>query len=316
MVRETKAREDALRLMAQTSGSQFFLQSNSTSKVCLFFHGFTALPEQFVPIGEAFYKAGYNVLIPLLPGHGLAGNWGGDNPPPLPEKPEIYQEFGIYWLQQAQALGEKVIVGGLSGGSTLAAWLALERAVQINRALLFSPYLSNSNKLVDLIVEIFNIYFEWKTDPGVVSFGYDGFVMPALRVFLDMGRDILELAKTRYAAPMFIISSESDRAVGSEEHKNLFEKISKHQPKSWHYSFRRELDIQHNMMTLAEGNKHVGLVISIAKAYVESDLTWDEVKEIAHIIRKGYSFYPVVKELNLSQRVSPDLATLIEMMIT
>ena len=314
LVRETKAREDALPLRDETCSSRFFLYSNPTDKVCLFFHGFTATPEQFVPIGEAFFKAGYNVLIPLLPGHGIAGNWDGDNPPPLPEEQEVYQQFGIYWLQQAQALGRKVVVGGLSGGSTLAAWLSLERAVQIYRALLFAPYLSGSNKVVDLFVRVFNIYFEWKTAPGVAHFGYDGFLMPSLRVFLDMGRDIFERAETSYAAPMLIVSSESDRAVGDEEHKALFKTLLPQQPKCWYHRFDQTLNIQHNMMTKAEGNEYADLVIAVAKAYVESDLTWGEVEEMRDRLQQGDSFHRVVNELNLSQRVSPDLSTVMPLL--
>lgn len=112
-VQETWERETTLPVMNENCLSRFLLQPSPSSKVCLFFHGFTATPEQFLPIGSAFFEAGYNVLIPLLPGHGQAGNWNRDRPPPLPEEQETYQQFGLYWLQQAQALGKQVIVGGL-----------------------------------------------------------------------------------------------------------------------------------------------------------------------------------------------------------
>ncbi len=299
-----------LPLRDETCRSRFFLQPSPSDKVCLFFHGFTAIPEQFVPIGEAFFKAGYNVLIPLLPGHGIAGNWDRDNPPPLPEDRHSYEQFGLHWLQLAQSFGKKVIVGGLSGGSTLATWLALERPEQIYRTLVFAPYLSGSNKVVDLFVRIFNIYFEWKTKPGLAHYGYDGFLMPALRVFLDMGADVLERAEKSLAAPMLIVSSESDRAVGNDDHEDLFKAVLKFQPKSWYHCFDRVLHIAHNMMTKAEGNDYQNLLIAIAKAYVESDLTWAEVQEIGDRMRQGYSFNTVVNELHLSQRVSPDLSTM------
>lgn len=309
IVRHTRAREDALVLMNESCRSRFFFHPGSP-KVCLFFHGFTATPEQFVPIGEAFFKAGYNVLIPLLPGHGQAGNWNADYPPPLPENQQIYQQFGLQWLQKAQALG-KVIVGGLSGGSTLAAWLALECPQQIDRTLVFAPYLSSSNKLVDLFVQILDIYFEWRTEPGKAHFGYDGFLMPALEVFLDMGRDVLERAKNSVAAPMFIVSSESDRAVGNREHQALFKAVLKHQPKSWYHCFERFLNIPHNMMTVAEGNDYQNLLITIAKAYVESNLTWAEVEEIGYRMAQDKTFNTVISELNLTGRVSPDMLTMI-----
>ena len=314
IAQETEARELALRLMDSTCRSRFFFQPNP-SPTCLFFHGFTAVPYQFVPLGEAFFRAGYNVLIPLLPGHGLAGNWDGHNPPPLPEDRQIYEQFGLQWLQLAQDLGEKVIVGGLSGGSTLAVWLALERPQQIDRTLVFAPYLSDSNKLVDLFVRVFNIYFEWKTKPGRAHFGYPGFLMPSLRLFLDMGADILERADRSPSAPMFIVSSESDRAVGNKEHEALFEAVRKFQPRSWYHRLARSLDIPHTMMTRAEGDNYIELLIAIAKAYVESDLTWAEAEEICSQMQQGKTFNNVVNELNLNQRVSADLPTLCTLVI-
>ncbi len=310
IVQETWERETTLPVMNENCLSRFLLQPNPSSKVCLFFHGFTATPEQFFPIGSAFFEAGYNVLIPLLPGHGQAGDWNRDRPPPLPEDQETYQQFGLYWLQQAQALGKQVIVGGLSGGSTLAAWLALECPDDIYRTLVFAPYLSSSNKLVDLVVRILDIYFEWKTAPGKAHFGYDGFLMPSLEVFLDMGQDVLKRAENEVTAPMFIVSSESDRAVGNKEHQALFEAVVKYQPKSWYHRFERSLNIPHNMMTKAEGNDYQNLLITIAKAYVESNLTWAEIEEIGYHMAQGKTFNTVVTELHLSERVSPDMLTM------
>ncbi|WP_439566462.1 alpha/beta hydrolase [Gloeocapsopsis crepidinum] len=316
LVRETRTREKALPLMNDNCRSRFLLQAQRTDKVGSFFHGFTATPEQFFPIAEAFFQAGYNVVVPLLPGHGLAGNWDSDNPPPLPEEQHIYQRFGLYWLEQVQALGKQVVIGGLSGGSTLAAWLALECPESIHRALLFAPYLSNSNLLVDFIVKIMPIYFQWRTEEGAISYGYDGFVMPALRVFMDMGQDLLERAKNSIAAaPCFVISSERDRAVDDNENQDLYESLVKLQPKCWYYSFDKVFDIPHNMMTKAEGNDYQDLVFAVAKAYVGSDVTWQEVEEITYqMLFQGKTFDAVVQERNFTQRVCPDLQTLISLL--
>lgn len=311
IVNQTRAREAALPLMPNTGGSQFLLQPEFSDKVCVFFHGFTATPEQFMTIGEAFFAAGYNVLIPLLPGHGIAGNWDRDNPPPLPEDRQVYQDFGLYWLEIAQYLGKEVVIGGLSGGSTLAAWLALKCPDKIHRSLLFAPYLAGSNTLVDLFVRIFDIYFEWRTAPGAVSFGYGGFEMPALRVFLDMGADILAEAKqANRAAPMLIVSSDRDRAVDDQEHKELFESVIKYQPHSWYYCFDKVLNVPHNMMTEAEGNKYVDLLIAIAKAYAQSNITWMELEAIRDMMQQGYSYNRAIEQLHLQERVSPDLSTM------
>ncbi|WP_017720524.1 alpha/beta hydrolase [Kamptonema formosum] len=311
IIQETEAREDARHLMDETCPSRFFLHPSPTNKVCLFFHGFTATPEQFVPLGEAFFNAGCNVLIPLQPGHGIAGSWDGNNPPPLPEDPQIYQDFALEWLEIARQMGKKVVTGGLSSGGTLAAWLALERPEEISQALLFAPYLSGSNKWVDWFVRLFNIYFEWKTQLGRVRFGYKGFRMRALRIFLDMGERVLKRAKKSFAAPMLIVSSDSDAAVGKEDHEALFEAALKFQPKTWYHCFERGLDIPHTMMTKAEGNSCIDLLIALAKAYVGSDLTWAEVEGIGERMREGYSFETAVKTLHLSQRVSRELPAIV-----
>lgn len=314
IAREVRATESKLPLIPETNGSQFLIRSGS-EKVCLFFHGFTAVPEQFAIIGRAFYQAGYHVLIPLLPGHGIAGEWNRDNPPPLPEDPQIYQEFGLHWLEIARSAGKEIAIGGLSGGSTLAAWLALAYPDRISKALVFAPYLSGSNKVVDLFVRIFNIYFEWWQDPQVVSFGYDGFAMPALRVFLDMGTEVLEKARTQKTAPMLIVSSESDRAVGNREHEKLFNATVQLQPKSWYVCFDDVWDIPHNMMTQAEGNEHVDLLISLALAYANSDTTWTEMVTLSDRLKQD-DLQTAIARLGLYGRVAPAMATMMGLIDT
>lgn len=316
LMKKTRAREEALGLRDDTCRSRFLLQPAPTAKVIVFFHGFTAAPAQFDAIGEAFFQAGYNVLIPLLPGHGQAGDWNEDNPPPLPENPQIYQEFGQNWLTNALSLGDCVLLGGLSGGSTLAAWLALEQPELIDRGLLFAPYLSGTNALVDWVVERMNVYFEWKTKPGTVSFGYGGFRMPALRVFLDLGQQILDRAQVQPAAPLLIVSSADDQAVDSKEHQQLFESALKWQPNCWYHCFDRKLAIPHNMMTQAEGNQHADLPIAIAKTYADSNLTWNEIIALSQRWQQGEALEAIVTQLNatqlnVSQSLPPDLPSLL-----
>ncbi len=310
---KTKLQEDRLPLRNEGCRSQFLLQSAPTQKVCLFFHGFTAAPYQFLPMGRMFYQAGYNVIIPRLPGHGVAGDWNGQNPPPLPTDAETYKQFALSWLQQAQNFGDQVVVGGLSGGGTMAAWLALEQPTQIDRALLFAAYLSSSNKVIDLFVKIFNGYFKWQSDQPGDPIGYEGFVFPQLRVFLDLGNEVLDRSKTATSPPMFVISTEADRAVSNSDHETLFENLLLRQPETWYYSFDRALNIPHTMMTKAEGNKWEDLLNVIAKAFVQSDLAWADIEEIAYRMTEGKTCEQAVAELNLTRKASPDLPAFMTM---
>ena len=112
---------------------------------------------------------------------------------------------------------------------------------------------------------------------------------------------------------MFIISSERDRVTSKHDQQALFEAVLKHQPKSWYHCFDKVLDIHHRMMTKVEGNDYQNLVIALAKAYVESDLTWAEVIEIGYHMLQGKTCDAVVTELNLNQQVSPNMPVMMTM---
>lgn len=314
VIEQAKNLEKTLPIKNQACASKFFFHPNSTEKVCLFFHGFTAGSYQFEPLGKALYEAGYNVLIPLQPGHGVAGEFNGDNPPPLPLECEVYQKYAVSWLQIAQKLGNQIIIGGLSSGGTLAAWLALEYYQEIEKTILFSPYLSSKNAIVDFAVEVLPIYFEWlnKDNPG--NFGYNGFRFPALRLFLDMGQEIIERVKNNPSSPIFIVTSESDTVIDRSELNSLFNLVVEKQPKSWYFCFDKLFDIPHTMMTKLEGNSYVGLLNTVAKAYLESDVSWNQVLEIGSRILQGENFYNAVNELGLMKKVSPDLSVMLSVM--
>jgi carboxylesterase len=308
-----KFEEDRLPVRNDQCRSLFFLQPKPTDKVLLFFHGFTAATYQFVPMAQMFYRAGYNVVIPRMPGHGQAGNWNRNSPPPLPTDPEPYKKFALQWLRQAQGLGDRVTVGGLSAGGTLAGWLAQERPQDIDRALLFAPYLSSSSRVIDLFVRYFNDYAEWETDPNQPNIGYTGFMVQNLRVFLTLGKEVLQRANGGASSPMFIVSTEADIAVRNSDHRDLFERLSVKQPKTWYYTFDRALNIPHTMMTQAEGNKWENLLNVMAKAYVQSDLTWAEIEEIGYRMTQGKTCNQAVAELGLTSKAAPDLPAFMTM---
>lgn len=314
IIQELKTKEDALPLKNEACRSKFFFQPHPTEKVCLFFHGFTAGPYQFQPLGKALHAAGYNVIIPLMPGHGHAGKWDRDNPPPLPTKPDAYHAFALHWLEVAKTVGKQVIIGGLSAGGTLAAWLSLERPQDIEKTLLFAPFLSSSNPLVDFIVEVLPIYFEWLNKDMPANFGYDGFYMPALDVFLDMGQDVCQRIKKSRAVPMLIMSSEVDGVIDHKDEQHLFQALLQQQPQSWCHCFDKALKIPHTMMTKAEGNRYESLLITLIKAYLESNITWDELLEIGYQILQGKNFNAAVKTLNWTRRISPDVSILLSIM--
>jgi pimeloyl-ACP methyl ester carboxylesterase len=211
--------------------------------------------------------------------------------------------------------GKTIAIGGLSGGGTLAAWLAQDQPTLISKTLLFAPYLSGSNLVLDMFTRMTKGYQGWIIPPGVTPPGYPGFMVPALRVFLEMGKQVLDRSTTaKTTASMFVISSESDRAVNNMDHRVLFERTLAHQPRTWYLGFDRVQDIPHTMMTQAEGNVHEQLLVQLAKAYIEADLTWAELRLIALRMGKGESCAAAVKVLGLEGRGAPGLPTVMTML--
>ncbi|MBD2459779.1 alpha/beta fold hydrolase [Oscillatoria sp. FACHB-1407] len=289
LIQQIHENESVLPLRNEACRSRFYLHPHETSKVFLFLHGFTAAPYQFDPIGQAFFEAGYNVLVPLQPGHGQAGEWNRHNPPPLPTDIDTYQWFLLDWLEIAQSLGQQVIVGGLSTGGTLAAWLALNHPQQIDRALLFTPFLASRYRLFDWLIHWLPIYFEWFNKNASGNFGYKGFYVPALRIFLQLAQDVVKQANTKTSAPVLMVCSEGDRAVNQAKQQALFQSVVARQPKCWYYCFDDSLHIEHRMMTKLEDNDYEDLVITLARAYVESDLTWTQFQQIARQVAQANS---------------------------
>ena len=64
------------------------------------------------------------------------------------------------------------------------------------------------------------------------------------------------------------------------------------------------------MMTVAEGNENLNLLITLSLAYVKSDLTWAEITEICDRIVKGSPFDTIINQLHLRQSVAPELFTI------
>jgi pimeloyl-ACP methyl ester carboxylesterase len=313
-VAEVSAQEAALPLRNDRCRSRFWLHGEPTAKVFIFLHGLTAAPYQFETLGDRLYAAGYNVVVPLLPGHGQAGDWGADNPPPLPEDMAVYQDFVLLWLDRARALGQEIIVGGLSAGGALAAWAAIAHSDKVAQGLLFAPYLSNASVVVDLISNSSQGYFAWQDGVDAAQrTGYAGFRFPALKIFPELGRRLRTQAATQPTAPLLIVSTETDQAVDNADHRELFEASRTQQPRSWYHCFPIALDIPHAMMAPEEGNQWTATLNTMVLAYTESQLTWAEVEEIAYRMAQGKVYPQVVAELGVADRCGPNLPAFITM---
>lgn len=146
-----------------------FYPANSAGKftrrgMVMFFHGFSACPQQYFKIAELLSDKGFDVFLPLSPGHGRSPD-AEDNDflDDLPSKktsqrPYVharYAEFVKTMNKIAAASSGIRVIAGLSGGGGLAATAALwgqdDYDTLWDRALLYAPYFKNPGPTQGLV---------------------------------------------------------------------------------------------------------------------------------------------------------------------
>lgn len=164
---------------------------NRTEKVIVFFHGYSSSPRQFRPLGERFFQLGYNVLIPLLPHHGMADR-RLENLSIL--RAEELRACADTSVDIATGLGDKIYVGGLSAGGVMAAWIAQNRK-EASRVVLIAPALvlgRGAGKFLDRIAVFLIAWLPdipkdlFSSDPDAPPYAYPGFSAKALGQLLKM----------------------------------------------------------------------------------------------------------------------------------
>lgn len=100
------------------------------------FHGLSNCPQQFAELADQLYAAGYNVLLPRLPRHGLERL--ADDLAWLTTEEMVASAHKV--VDILTGLGEDVTVMGLSAGGALAVWCAQNRT-DVDRIVAISPAL-------------------------------------------------------------------------------------------------------------------------------------------------------------------------------
>jgi alpha-beta hydrolase superfamily lysophospholipase len=146
-VEQLEADQEQVRQVAVTSPllkegnhPSLLLHEGVTADAIVLVHGLTDSPYYMEAIGRRFFKAGLNVVLPLLPAHGLRD----------PDKAMEDSRLSKKWRQEvdrateiAHLLGERVSIGGLSTGGALSVNQALRRPGKIDGGLfLFSAALN------------------------------------------------------------------------------------------------------------------------------------------------------------------------------
>jgi pimeloyl-ACP methyl ester carboxylesterase len=136
---EARRQQEALTAWHAPTARPVLLEHGRRTPVAVaWLHGYTNCPRQFETLGRRCHERGWNVWIPLAPHHGLADRMSDATS--LLTAPEL-EDWGNRAVEVAHGLGERVVVGGLSMGGTVAAALGLHKP-DISLALPIAPLLS------------------------------------------------------------------------------------------------------------------------------------------------------------------------------
>jgi carboxylesterase len=126
---------------------------HATARAVVLLHGFTNSPRQFDSLADIFYRDGDNVYVPRLPRH---AERGGDASALAGITAEALRDAADGAVDIAHGLGDSVIVVGLSGGGTMAVWIAQYRA-DVRRAVIVAPLMGVSHVPLALEVPILSL---------------------------------------------------------------------------------------------------------------------------------------------------------------
>lgn len=204
--------------------SRVYDQGERSATAVVLLHGFTNCPAQWDAVAQAYVDAGYSVVVPRLPGHGEQDRL---SPALSAIGPDDLVDTGDLAVDIAAGLGEDVWVVGLSGGGTLAGWLASERD-EISTAVLIAPLVAPKvlpefavgpvSRLGRVIPDI-SIWWDSELQDQLATppYAYPRFTVRSLGAFLAVGRATQHTEPRRETSleRLVVVTNENDDAVSN-----------------------------------------------------------------------------------------------------
>lgn len=195
------------------NGPRIYVQPAPTPHVIVLAHGLSDSPYYMTAIAEAFYAIGANVVLPLMPAHGLK------------DPDQAMEDFKLEskWREEidiatkiASMMGSLISLGGFSSGGALCYNKILRDSDMITGGLfLFAAAID-----VKLISELGQLRFvsaiAKRTDGKIKAYGMDPYKYPKLPLFaaLELGQIINQNEKLsedlRITQPVFVAHAIDD----------------------------------------------------------------------------------------------------------
>ena len=228
---QVRAREAAMDELNPVCLSKLLTHGQKTEHTIILMHGMTNCPEQFRELAPLFYERGYNVLIPRIPGNGLADP---DTSALKDVTAEQLCDCCTDMVDMARGLGEHVTFLGISVGGTMAAWVAQHRA-DVALAVPIAPLFSLGRNMgvwmsrlaMYVLLVLPNLMTQWiRPFAGAMGHNYHGFATRGLAQSMRLGFSVYDAARTTKPAAqsIVVITNAADPAVNNAITQKLVER--------------------------------------------------------------------------------------------
>jgi uncharacterized membrane protein HdeD (DUF308 family) len=253
-----------------------------TTRVAVLIHGLTNCPAQYVQFAPLLFARGYNVLTPRMPHNGLVDRNTQDLKLTTPEE---LRAFSDAIVDIACGLGEQITVMGLSGGGSLACWIAqfrpdVDLVVPVAPLLGFLPNLPllgrRSNRVATSALHLLpNVMtqsiFSYKGGP---AHGYYGFATHGLAAYMLLGDAVYTAAcRTAPAAQrVVVVVNGNDTAVNNAVIRDLARRWQTTSPERVStYDFAKSLGLIHDVIDPQQKRQQTAFVYPILLGLITGD---------------------------------------------
>jgi esterase/lipase len=254
-----------------------------TPRVDVLLHGFTDSPSQFAELADSLYQRGDNVYVPRLPHH---AERSGDARALAGLTAVQLRQTADSAVDVATALGDTVVVVGLSVGGTMAAWMGQHRA-EVRRVVMIAPAFEAGRVpsrlegfLINLTERLPNVTRRSAPDSARPDRN-PGFATHALAEVLRLGKAVEKNADREppKAAAFAFMLNDFDRTVSSGGSLKVAKEWDAHGARVSVYAFPASLGMPHNVLDGREPGGQPALVLPEVIALTEGESPRGPIQE-------------------------------------
>ena len=237
-------------IVHEAGASLLLAHGRKTPRSYVLLHGTTNSPFQWLEFARILFDLGHNVFVPRAPCHGLRSGQVKE----LAQLTQAdLQAYAFDALDTGLALGDELIVIGISGGGTIAAWAAQKR-FDNGRTLLAMPFVglfglpgTLSPLLQKLLGRLPDMTLTNLHEPRR-AWVYHGQSTRGIAAYLGLALDVLQGAREDIVpgGEVVIMTTGSDRQVNNKLTSRLAESWRRSGAQVVQCDFPSDMDIAHN----------------------------------------------------------------------